>query len=179
MSTMATGVAPPSGDRRCSGELIAIGKVAEAIGVSERTLRYYEEVGLIVPGGHSPGGYRRYTAEDIARVVHIRELQAVMGYSLEEIQAILGARDRLAAIQAAWRSGQDRAEQERLLAEAIATQEAFRARVLAKLQRLQRILEELDATSARYARAAEELSRSPLVPGPPGAVPVEPGGPSS
>ena len=45
-----------------------IGEVAERFGVSTRTLRYYEEVGLIVPSGKSPGGSRRYSDADITRI---------------------------------------------------------------------------------------------------------------
>lgn len=137
--------------------LIAIGKMAELVGVSERTVRYYEEVGLFTPTAHSPGGCRRYCAADVARVSHIRELQQVMGYSLEEIQLILAARDRLAAIKSEWHNGAERQEQLALLAEGMRTLDGFRARVRAKADRLERILAELDAAAARYLRVAEEL----------------------
>lgn len=133
--------------------LLSIGKVAERLGVSERTLRYYEEVGLLTPGAHSPGGCRRYTAEDVARVAHIRELQEVMGYSLEEIQAILAARDRLAAIGTAWKADDESKDHNRLIGEAMATVELLRSRVQAKLERLERISSELDATAARCERS--------------------------
>ncbi|MGH9127894.1 MAG: MerR family transcriptional regulator [Acidimicrobiales bacterium] len=138
--------------------LMAIGKVAELVGVSERTLRYYEEVGLLTPTGHSPGGCRRYVADDVERVSQIRELQEVMGYSLEEIQSILALKDRMAAIRTEWHGGAEHDEQVALLAEAMSSVEGTRARVRAKAERLQRILAELDATVARYQAVAERLA---------------------
>jgi DNA-binding transcriptional MerR regulator len=137
--------------------LIPIGKMAELAGVSERTLRYYEEVGLLTPSSHSPGGCRRYGADDVARVLHIRELQDVMGYSLEEIQRILEARDHLASIGTEWQGAAERDEQVALLAEAMSTLEELQGRVRAKADRLQRILAELEATAERYQAVAETL----------------------
>ncbi len=140
--------------------LMAIGKLAELVGVSERTLRYYEEVGLLTPTGHSPGGCRRYVADDVERVSYIRELQEVMGYSLEEIQSILARKDRMAAIHIEWHGGAEHDEQVALLAEAMSSIEATRARVRAKAERLRRILAELDATVVRYQAVAEQLAGS-------------------
>lgn len=135
--------------------LLPIGKVAEQLGLSERTLRYYEEVGLITPGSHSPGGCRRYTPDDVARVAQIRELVEVMGYSLEEIQSILEVGDRLAVIGTTIHAGADPDEHRRLLEEATVTLELMRSRVRMKLERLGRISSDLDATSARCRRALE------------------------
>lgn len=133
---------------------LAIGEVAQLARVSERTLRYYEELGLLVPAGHSPGGCRRYAPAAVGRLVHIRELQEVMGYSLEEIQAILEAGDRLEAYQAASLTEMEMEPQRRLAEEALATIARLRERVRAKLARLERILVELDAASATYERRA-------------------------
>ncbi|MGH9071306.1 MAG: MerR family transcriptional regulator [Acidimicrobiales bacterium] len=129
---------------------LSIGQVAQRLGISDRTLRYYEEVGLITPGGHSPGGCRRYCAQDIERVAHIRELQEVMGYSLEEIQRILSARNQLDTIGTARASVSASEDQHQLLEEAFETLELFRTRVRAKLERLERISAELEATAALY-----------------------------
>lgn len=137
--------------------LFSIGKVAEELGISERTLRYYEQIGLISPAGHSPGGCRRYTASDIERVSHIRELQEVMGYSLEEIQDLLGAGDRLEAIRTAYRQSPEPAHQVKLVEEALETLEQLRARIQAKLERLGTMLSEVDARSARYHQALDNL----------------------
>lgn len=72
-----------------------IGEVAEATGLSLRTIRHYHELSLAVPSARSAGGFRLYTDADIERitlVAHIKPLEL----SLEEIRQLLDTRDRLA-----------------------------------------------------------------------------------
>jgi DNA-binding transcriptional MerR regulator len=64
-----------------------IGEAAERLGVSPRTIKYYEEVGLLTVG-RSSGNYRDYDAEDLERVERIRTLQK-FGYSLAAIREFL------------------------------------------------------------------------------------------
>jgi len=52
-------------------ELLRIGMAAERAGVSPRTLRWYEEIGLLAPAGYSSGSARRYSQEDVDPIVHI------------------------------------------------------------------------------------------------------------
>ena len=67
-----------------------IGEVAKLSGVTTRTLRYWEELGLLRPSNHSQSGERLYVGTDLARVTRIRKLQDLLGLSLAEIQAVLG-----------------------------------------------------------------------------------------
>lgn len=76
-----------------------IGEVAEQAGVSTRTPRYYQELGLLDPAGVSSGGSRRYSTKDVARLRRILELRDVMGFDLERINTILHAEDRLAELR--------------------------------------------------------------------------------
>ena len=69
-----------------------IGEVAERSGLSTKTLRYYEDIGLIEPPGRSPAGYRDFDASVLDRLVFIRSAQAV-GLSLGEIRSIVALRD--------------------------------------------------------------------------------------
>ena len=66
---------PGRGCRRCpalrAGRLLAIGAAAAQAGVSERALSYYQQLGLITPSGVTPGGMRRYSDDDLARVARI------------------------------------------------------------------------------------------------------------
>jgi MerR family transcriptional regulator, copper efflux regulator len=71
-----------------------IGEVAGRTGLSLRTLRHWEEMGLITPTGRSHGGFRLYIEEDVQRVLVARALKPA-DFSLEELQAVLGLRDRL------------------------------------------------------------------------------------
>ena len=70
-----------------TSELLSIGTVAEAAGVSVSALRYYDEIGLVTPSARV-GGKRRFDSEAVARVVFVRRAQAV-GFSLEETKDIL------------------------------------------------------------------------------------------
>ena len=78
----APATAPAAGSPPAAGEpLLGIGAAAERAGVSERALRYYQQLGLLVPAC-TPGGLRRYSEDDLARVARIRELQALLGLDL-------------------------------------------------------------------------------------------------
>ncbi|HUP18133.1 MAG TPA: MerR family transcriptional regulator [Acidimicrobiia bacterium] len=72
-----------------------IGEVAEKVGLSLRTIRYYEEVGLVIPSGRSDGGFRLYTDPDIERLRLIKALKPI-GMSLEAMAELLEVRDQLA-----------------------------------------------------------------------------------
>jgi DNA-binding transcriptional MerR regulator len=77
-------------------ELRQIGEVADRTGLSLRTIRYYEEIGLVVPSGRTAGGFRLYTAEDIERLELVKRLK-VLDLPLESTSEMLAARDLLAA----------------------------------------------------------------------------------
>jgi DNA-binding transcriptional MerR regulator len=72
-----------------------IGEVAEAVGLSLRTIRHYEEVGLVPPSGRSAGGFRLYTDDDIERLRLVKQMKP-LDFSLEEMRELLELRDRLA-----------------------------------------------------------------------------------
>ena len=69
-----------------------IGELADAAGTTAKTLRFYEDQGLLPPAGRTPSGYRNYTAETIARIDFIHRGQAA-GLTLAQIQQILHIRD--------------------------------------------------------------------------------------
>src|ERR1700679_1086226 len=66
-----------------------IGEVAKLTGLTTRTLRYWEEMGLVAPSSHGPGGDRHYTAAEMARVMRIRDLQKLLGFSLAEVRVVI------------------------------------------------------------------------------------------
>lgn len=71
-----------------------IGHVARAVGLSLRTVRYYEEVGLALPSGRTDGGFRLYTEADIARLELIKQLKP-LEFTLEEMRDLMEVRDAL------------------------------------------------------------------------------------
>jgi DNA-binding transcriptional MerR regulator len=78
------------------GEHMQIGEVAERTKLSLRTIRHYEEVGLVPPSARSKGGFRLYTESDVQRLLLIRKMKP-LGFTLEEMTDLLGLLDRLAA----------------------------------------------------------------------------------
>lgn len=79
-----------------SPRLLQIGEVADRAGLSLRTVRYYEEMGLIVPEKRTDGGFRLYTDDHVARLELIKEMKPLR-FSVLEMNELLGARDALTA----------------------------------------------------------------------------------
>lgn len=79
-------------DREVTGSaragLLQIGQVAERTGLSLRTIRFYEENGLVVPTTRSEGGYRLYSDEDVVRLEVIKRMKP-LGFSLGEMHQLL------------------------------------------------------------------------------------------
>jgi MerR family copper efflux transcriptional regulator len=71
-----------------------IGEVAERVGLSLRTVRYYEEMGLITPEQRTDGGFRLYTEENINRLLLIMQMKPI-GFKVDEMREVLDARDTL------------------------------------------------------------------------------------
>jgi DNA-binding transcriptional MerR regulator len=72
-----------------------IGEAAEAVGLSLRTIRYYEETGLVPPSGRSSGGFRLYTDADIERLRLVKSMKP-LDLTIEEMRELLSIRDGLA-----------------------------------------------------------------------------------
>lgn len=73
-------------------ELSRVGEVAEQLGVSPRTIKYYEEIGLVQPEARSSGGFRLYGEEEVRRLERILRMKGI-GYSLAAIRELLAVRD--------------------------------------------------------------------------------------
>ncbi|EFE76162.1 MerR family transcriptional regulator [Streptomyces filamentosus] len=78
------------------GTRMQIGEVAARTELSLRTIRHYEETGLVVPSARSQGGFRLYTDNDVARLMVIRRMKP-LGFTLDQMRDLLDATDRLDA----------------------------------------------------------------------------------
>ncbi|MEU8223722.1 MerR family transcriptional regulator [Kribbella sp. NPDC048915] len=76
------------------GEHMQIGEVAERTRLSLRTIRHYEEVGLVPPSARSKGGFRLYSESDVQRLLLIRRMKP-LGFTLEEMADVLNLLDAL------------------------------------------------------------------------------------
>jgi DNA-binding transcriptional MerR regulator len=140
-----------------SSALLRIGEAAERVGVSCRTLRYYEELGLLAPSGYSAGGARRYTEGDVARLMRIRELQQLLGFDLGEIGEILRGEDELADIRSEYSPDAPLQLRRELVAEVIRINDRLRLLVRAKQERLDEMVRELDEKARRFRARLREL----------------------
>ena len=70
---------------------LQIGEAADSVGLTQRTLRYYEEKGLLDPPSRMDGGFRLYSPVDVERLNRITELKSLLGFSLAEIKEMIGA----------------------------------------------------------------------------------------
>ncbi|MBV9665904.1 MAG: MerR family transcriptional regulator [Actinobacteria bacterium] len=153
----AGGVAAPGGvPAAVESPLLPIGAVAQRLGVSTRTLRYYEELGLVAPSGRTKGGSRRYAEADVERVQHIRELQQVLGFNLDEIAEILGAEARLAELRTEYKAGVSPKRQTTIIYEAMELNARLQQQVDDKIGVLEGFRAELRATARRYRDVATE-----------------------
>jgi DNA-binding transcriptional MerR regulator len=123
--------------------------------VSARTLRYYDELGLLSPSGYTSGGERRYRRTDLLQLTRILELRQVLGMNLEEVKEFLDSETRLDEVRDAYRAKKNaatedsRREQRALLEEALALNESLAAQVGTKLARMEAFRHELEAKADR------------------------------
>lgn len=91
---------------------LQIGEVADRTGVTQRTLRFYEERGLLKPPTRMDGGFRLYSENDVARVEQIKRLQSLLGLTLAEIKEMVEAEEVREELDATYRP--DRPVEERI-----------------------------------------------------------------
>src|ERR1700759_4538911 len=140
------------------GELLGIGAAAAGAGVSERSLRYYQQIGLLTPSASTPGGMRRYSQSNLDRVARIRELKSLLGLDLDTIAIVLRSEDRLAEIREAWHHQHTTAARPReRAAESLQLQEELRATVQAKREAMSSFLADLNARITRTRELIAEL----------------------
>jgi DNA-binding transcriptional MerR regulator len=137
--------------------LLAIGEVARDASVTTRTLRYYQEMGLLQPSGVTRRGNRLYSAADVERLQRILELRDVMGFDLERIRLILGTEDRLAELRAEAQRGISTARRREMVREASDLNGRLQHEVNQRLGMLQGFLAELQAKASHYRDIAVEV----------------------
>ena len=97
---------------------LRIGEVAELTGTTARTIRYYEEIGLLVSAPErTQGKHRVYTQADVDRVREIIRLRDLLGLSLEQLSQLLEAESARAHLRDELAQTQDPAERKRILEE--------------------------------------------------------------
>ncbi|MCK9486757.1 MAG: MerR family transcriptional regulator [Dehalococcoidia bacterium] len=148
-----------------------IGEVAERTGVTQRTLRFYEEKGLLNPPERMEGGFRLYSQEDIQRIQYIRQLQQLLGFTLADIKEMVEAEELRQQIIATFRPDRElpaRLERTDRIIDALTRQLEV---VDDKVEHLQTMQEDLRAKLARMDVRKKELQASLTSQGAGGAAP--------
>src|SRR2546425_12234339 len=141
---------------------LQIGEVAERRGVTQRTLRFYEEKGLLRPPSRMDGGFRLYSESDVGRVEQVRKLQNLLGVTLAEIKEMVDAEEILRELRAQYRPESALAEKRRQLEKAIEGVQAQYAIVNHKTEQMEEMkaqLEERLKTFERWMRELEDLEQ--------------------
>ncbi|MGH9007528.1 MAG: MerR family transcriptional regulator [Acidimicrobiales bacterium] len=146
---MTVAPAPATDEAQRQAPRLRIGEMAKETGVTPRTLRYWEEIGLLKPAAHRGGGERLYSVAEQERVTHIRELQDLLGLPLAEIHDVLASEDTLERARRAARADAPTPKRLRLLVDAIEAN----ARLVERIdERLSRIVEFRDECADRGQR---------------------------
>ena len=98
--------------------LLRIQEVASELGLTTRSIRYYEEIGLLKPCARTEGAYRLFDPDDLDRLRFIKGLRDDAGFSLAEIAALLEDETARGRNRARFRATDDPAERRSLIAEA-------------------------------------------------------------
>jgi DNA-binding transcriptional MerR regulator len=138
---------------------LQIGEVAERTGVTQRTLRFYEEKGLLKPPSRMDGGFRLYSEEDVKRVQKIRRLQELLGTSLAEIKEMVDAETVLRELRAQYNPEAELTEKRRQLEKAIEVTHAQHAIVKQKTKQMREMELQLEERLKLFDRWMTELEQ--------------------
>jgi DNA-binding transcriptional MerR regulator len=137
-----------------------IGEVAERIGVTTRTIRYYEELGLLgTAAARTKGAHRLYTDADVSRLEELIRLRDLLGLSLDELVALAEAEEARAALRNQWAESASDGERARIVEAAIALNERWLELVRARQQRLSEFADELSEKLRSLHERRAELER--------------------
>jgi DNA-binding transcriptional MerR regulator len=125
--------------------LLRIQEVAADTGLTARSIRYYEEVGLLEPAARSEGDYRLYDADDLERLRFIKGLRDDAGFSLAEIGQILGDEAARTRNRERFRSTDDPAERKAVLRDGMARIDRQIATLRGKIDRVESMIAEARA----------------------------------
>lgn len=139
------------------GRYIQIGEAAARVGLTPRTLRFYEETGLLRPPTRMEGGFRLYSSEDIQRLELIKKMRNLLGFSLAQIKEMVEAEEERGHLREQIRSAPDRQSRLEALRKAQGVTEYQLRMVEEKLTQLGELRENLRSRLARNRDQQAEL----------------------
>jgi DNA-binding transcriptional MerR regulator len=149
----AAAASPAAVDEGKGSRPLRIGDVARIVGTTARTIRYYEEIGLLPdPGDRPPGQHRVYSQSEVERLQEIMRLRNLLGVTLDELKELVEAEEARAALRAELQRTDDSVRQREILTAAMAYIDRQLELVRRRRDELTRLEEEL-ASRRRRARA--------------------------
>ena len=149
--------ASPPADPETPIRLLRIQEVASELGLTTRSIRYYEEIGLLSPAARSDGAYRLYDASDVERLQFIKGLRDDAGFSLAEISQLLEDEVVRAEHRAAFVSTADPGERRAMITDSLERADRQVALLRAKIDRLEAMIRTADERRARLRRRLADL----------------------
>jgi MerR family transcriptional regulator, repressor of the yfmOP operon len=135
-----------------------IGEAAERAGTTPRTIRYYEEVGLLpAPPSHEKGRHRTYGEGDVGRLQELIRLRDLLGVSLEELKSLVEAEEARAVLRDRWRRTEGASGRRAILEQSRGHITAQLALVRARREALDRLESELAGKLERIEALLAEL----------------------
>jgi DNA-binding transcriptional MerR regulator len=139
--------------------VIRIGEVAERTGLTPRTIRYYEEIGLLPgPPERRKGEHRAYDDGDVERLTELTRLRDLLNLSLDELKQLVEAEEARAAIRERFQATDSDTERVRLLDAALPHVETQIELVRHRMDELQRLESELVAKRKSILARKRELA---------------------
>jgi MerR family transcriptional regulator, repressor of the yfmOP operon len=136
---------------------LRIGEIAERTGVTPRTIRYYEELGLLPRSEREQGKHRIYNEDDIARLKEVTRLRDLLGLSLDELRSMVVAEAVRADARRRFHESESPQERRGALREALPHLETQLALVRRRLGELRELESDLVERRKRVQRALREL----------------------
>jgi DNA-binding transcriptional MerR regulator len=145
---------------------LRIGDVARLVGTTPRTIRYYEEIGLLAEAPARPSGqHRTYTEAEVERLREVMRLKSLLGVTLEELKTLLSAEEARAEVRAQLRREDVHPKRRHeLLQEALGHIDRQLELVEHRSAELAKLKDELTQTRARVRRKLRELDHTPAEP---------------
>jgi MerR family transcriptional regulator, copper efflux regulator len=132
-------------------KLVQIGILAERVGLSLRTVRYYEEIGLVIPSGRTKGGFRLYGPDQEARLRILKTMKP-LGFTLDEMRDLVMLIDEASQV----RPGSRRAHATQQRIEALRQEIALRrANLIKQVKATEQINGALDNALRKLERDEE------------------------
>jgi DNA-binding transcriptional MerR regulator len=137
-----------------------IGDLAKLTGTTPRTIRYYEEIGLLDSGRREPGAHRTFTDEDLERLRELLRMRELLGVSLEELRELMAAESARASLRREWHAGiEDPVRQRKVLEQALGHIDSQLELLRRRREEIEKLTKELEGKRRRVRDRLRSVKR--------------------